>query len=417
MRRTTFTLLAGLAFGCASDPEPGAGEDETGTTSADATSLGEAGEPPADDTTSVDPAGSSDGGSSTAAGDPACDALRSELEEVAAAYHDDLPLVGLSVAMETGGCAAWSTAWGVADVAADTPLTPEHLLRAGSVTKSYTAALILKLTEEGLLSLDDTLGEFAIDIPSADQITIRQLLNHTSGLADYQNNPAFGMAANDDPGRSWTPQELIDFTVDLGAVGAPGAAHAYSNANYVLAALVAEEVTGVGYAEALRTRVLDPNGLQHTYLEDEETWREPMAIGYVVSDGGMPVDSSGLYHGSSVWSSGALVATAEDVRAWMSRLLSSDFLDAESQAALAEFVPDPATGGYGLGIFEAQAGGITAFGHNGAVLGFQAAAFVHPGSGASVSVLHNQLGLSAAGGLASDPTALALELLSVAAAQ
>lgn len=406
----------------AADETSGAtGQSTAATSSSTSSSSSSTSETQAESSSSVGTTGSdgstSGTGSSSSSGaaDTRCDALRASLERVAATYARSESLVGLVVSVANDGCAPWSQSWGVANIAADEPSTTDHLHRAGSLTKSYTAALLLKLAEDDLLTLDDTLAQWGIDLPSAAEITLRQLLNHTSGLSDYQSNPAFTAAIVADPTREWTPNELIDLAVDLGPVGVPGAAHAYSNTNYVLAAIVAESASGDAFADALRERVLEPNGLMHTYLEGSEAWKETTATGYVVVGDNPPEDSSGFYSPSQVWSAGAVACTVDDLREWVFLLFASDFLAAASQIALVDLVPSPGTNGYGLGIFSVEAGGGSAFGHNGAVQGFQAAALYSPAAGTSVAVMHNQITLSSSGLISSTPTTLAIQLLDAAA--
>jgi D-alanyl-D-alanine carboxypeptidase len=275
----------------------------------------------------------------------------------------------------------------------------------------FTAPLMLELAEEELLTLDDTLQQWEIDLPSASLITIRQLLNHTSGLADYQNNAAFTQLLAAQPDRVWTPQDLVAYAVELDPVGKPGQSHAYSNANYILAAMIAEAATGTTYSEALHTHVLDPTGLRHVYVEGDEDWAEPTATGYLAVSGGVPQDATGVYHPSQTWSAGAVVATVDDLRQWVAILLSTDALSPESQDELLDLVPTPgAIHGYGLGLFAIESGAGIVYGHNGAVMGFQAAAFYHPGTGASVAVMQNLISVDGAGNLVADPTLLALEI-------
>lgn len=368
--------------------------------------------------TSEDVSTTSDVGSSTVDGDSTgapeyCADIGAIIETQAGAYHEDLGLVGLSVAVSFDACDPLRFSWGAASLESAEALTADHLMRAGSVTKIFTSVLLLKLVEERLLDLDETLDTFGLDVPLASSITIRHLLNHTSGLADYQQNDAFRQALQQDPSRVWTPQELVEYATELGSTGEPGQLHAYSNTNYVLAAMIAEHAAGESYADALRAHVLDPGGLTHTYVEAEDVWEGATAKGYVVVNGGTPQDTMGLYHASQVWASGAVVSTADDLRVFLHMLLSTDFLDPESQNALIEFVPTmlPVITQYGLGLFVLESGSVTAFGHNGAVMGFQAAALHHPGTVSTVTVMQNQLTLTASGTIAADPVELAAELI------
>ncbi len=404
-------LLAPPVLGCSSQEAVRVESGSTGgaetTESGDSSSTGEG--------TSSDDS-SSTGGSTTGADessstgvDQRCVDLELALRDVAGAYQTRAGILGLSVSGQSAGCEPWADVRGAAQLP-ETALTADHVLRAGSITKTFTAALLLRLADQGRLTLEDTLQDWEIDHPAAEQITIRQLLNQTSGLPDYSTSDEFSAALIADPDRIWEPQELLDYAAALPSVGVPGAAHHYANTNYVIAGLVAEAADRRDYAASLRANVLEPAGLEHTYVEGDEDWTEPTAAGYVVVAGGPPQATIGRYHASQSWSSGAVVATASDVRLFMSTLLTTDFLSPESQAALVELVDD-----YGLGVFRIESGDIVGFGHNGAVMGFQAGAFYDPGTGTTVAVLQNQLNISAQGGLESDhPVALALTLLQAA---
>lgn len=402
--RSEWLLAFTFACGCANESSP-IGDEADGTSSeSDVGDETDGSETSSDDDT-------------TTGNEAECEALRLAIEDVIESYRTTEQLVGVVVSVDTAACDPWTAAWGEANIGAGEPLTSDHLLRAGSVTKSYTAALVLLLGEEGLLSLDDTLDLWGIVVPSASEITIRQILNHTSGLADYQYNDEFEQALLADPDRVWTPQELIDYASALGPVGAPGEMHSYANTNYLIAALVAEAAAQQPYAEALHARVLDPAQLGHTWVEGDESWDEPTATGYAVVSMAAPEDTTGYYHASQGWAAGAIVTTAEQLRVWMATLLATDFLDPDSQAELVDLVPASNIVGYGLGVFAIEFGDVVAYGHNGAVMGFQAGVLYDPGTGTSVAVMQNQISVDDLGNVASDPTALAGMILETVANQ
>ena len=394
-------LVVWLASGCGNEPtnDDGVASTTEGGSTGASTSSGPA-----------------DVGSSTDGDSPHepeyCAGVADMVEARAAAAHEELALVGLSVAVSFDACDPRQFAWGAASLDVAEALTVDHLMRAGSVTKIFTGVLLLKLAEERLLELDETVDSFGLDVPFASSITIRHLLNHTSGIADYQHHEGFRQALQQDPSRVWTPQELVEYAMELESAE-PGRHHAYSNANYVLAGMIAEHAAGQSYADALRTHVLEIAGLTQTYVEAEDAWEGPTAKGYLVVDGGSPQDTTGFYHASQVWASGAVVSTADDLRSFLHQSFSEDFLDAPSQHAWLEFVPTmlPGITQYGLGLFVLESPHVTAIGHNGAVMGFQAAAFHHPESASTVTVMQNQLALTPAGTLQSDPAALAVEIL------
>lgn len=405
-------ILAQPVLGCATQQPVPAESGSTGgaetTDSSDRSSTG------GEDTSSDD--SSSTGGSTTSADeststgvDQRCVDLELALRDVADAYQTRAGILGLSVSAQSPGCDPWIQAAGVAQLP-ETALTSEYVLRTGSITKTFTAALLLRLVDQGRMTLEDTLQDWGIDLPAAEQITIRQLLNQTSGLSDYSTSDEFTAALIADPDRIWEPQELLDYAAALPSVGVPGAAHHYANTNYVIAGLVAQAADRRDYAASLRANVLEPAGLEHTYVEGDEDWTEPTAAGYLVPSGGRPLATVDRYHASQSWSAGAVVATASDVRLFMSTLLTTDFLSPESQAAMVELVDD-----YGLGVFRIESGDVVGFGHNGAVMGFQAGSLYDPSTGTTVAVLQNQININAQGGLESDhPVVLALALLQAA---
>lgn len=339
---------------------------------------------------------------------PHCVELGDAIELSVQDYRAANELVGLTLSVDSEGCEPRSYADGEASRASASPLQTDHLLRVGSVTKTFTATLMLELSRAGLASLDDSLADWEILIPDADMITIRSLLNHTSGLADYQYNPAFAAELSQQPDRVWTAQELIDYALELGPLAAPGEAFAYSNTNYVIAGVIAEAATGESYADALRTWVIDPMGLEHTYVEGEDQWTETMAEGHLVQGGVGPQEVTSLYHASQVGPAGAVVATVDDLRRFTSTLLASDFLGDAGQAELIDFVDtmNPGLESYGLGVFTFEAGSGVAVGHNGAVMGFQAGIGYHPGSRATVVAIQNQLTVDGDGAVVADPLSL-----------
>jgi D-alanyl-D-alanine carboxypeptidase len=251
-------------------------------------------------------------------------------------------------------------------------MTVEHRLGLGSMTKSYVAALLLLLQEDGLVELDDPLSSFVStsDVPDADVITIRQLLSHQSGIAEFQDNATFVEEVTADLGRVWSPMELVQYAIELGPTSPPGEGWHYSNTNYILAGLVAEQASGLALGEALRSRVLDPAGLEHTYFDGEETVSGPLARSYY-----MGMDLTGYPDPSWAWAAGSMVATVGDLLRWTEGLFRGPLLDEGSKAQLREWVE---TGGtpleyYGLGVFLCELEAGTVVGHNGQIAGYTGA--------------------------------------------
>ena len=197
-------------------------------------------------------------------GPPAARGLQGLSDSLADAW--DVP--GLVVAVRHSGEEPNIVASGRADLGSGRRMTPLDRFRVGSLTKPMVAIVILQLADEGRLALDDPLARFLPSIlPDGDRITLRQLLNHTSGIGDYTDDPGFLSAVLANPARVWTPQELIAIGAAMPRLFAPGAADRwdYSNTNYILLGLVAEAAGGQPIATLLRTRVFERVGMASTY--------------------------------------------------------------------------------------------------------------------------------------------------------
>ena len=253
----------------------------------------------------------------------------------------------------------------------------DSLFRVGSVTKTYIAAVIVSLAREGTLSLDDALDEHALPVPEASGITVRQLLNHTSGIFDYTDAPAC-----EEPATRQTPQApeaLVALATAHPPYFAPGTSWRYSNTNYILLGMVAERVSGASLGEIVRARALDPGQLAHTFFDGEEPLVGTLAPGYSASG----TDVTNLYHPSWAWAAGAMVATVGDLADWATALYGAAIVDEAGRALLTESPVDIGGGiSYGLGTMitsAAIAGNAgVGIGHGGDISGYHTMAFYFP---------------------------------------
>jgi D-alanyl-D-alanine carboxypeptidase len=251
-----------------------------------------------------------------------------------------------------------------------TPMRPTDRFRVGSVTKTFVSTVLLQLEGEGALSLDDSLERWLPGlVPNGAAITVRRLLNHTSGIYDYTNDPAFFRAVVRDPARVWRPRELVAFAVKHRPSFAPGTSWSYSNTNYVLAGLVVRAVTGHAVRDELRDRIFGPLHLRGTTLPAGPVIAGPHAHGYTVQTGSR-VDSSNL-NPSWAWTAGAIVSTADDLATFYGALLGGRLLRPTQRRELEQTVQiESPTAAYGLGIFSLRLTCGTVWGHNGLVPGY-----------------------------------------------
>jgi len=258
-----------------------------------------------------------------------------------------------------------------------------------SVTKSFTVTVILQLARERALGLEDPIGRWVPGIPNGEHITLADLAGMQSGIAEYSANPAFVQAFAGDPARAWTEQELVAFALPASPRFAPGAEYQYSNTNTVLLGMVAAQVAGVPLDEALRARLFAPLGLAQTTYPLVVELPHPHATPYEVDPATGSAESLPLFSPTALAGAGAMVSVLSDLAAWALALGDGRLIGADLQRERIER-SRPATSGpvydrYGLGI------GIRNgwWGHHGSGLGWQAAAFYDPRTGATIAALVN----------------------------
>lgn len=266
---------------------------------------------------------------------------------------------------------------GVADVRTGRPLRPWFRHRVGSVTKTFVATVVLQLVAERRVRLDDPVDRYLPEmLPEAAgrAVTVRMLLNHTSGIGDYDVVlMATAEAIEDLATRTIAPRELVAIGLAQPWTNPPGAAHAYSNTNYVLLGLLIERVTRQRYATAVHRRIIRRLGLRDTYLPGRERRiRGPHSAGYVVWIDGQLRDF-GDFDMSWAWAVGDLVSTPHDLNVFFRALLRGELLPPAQLAEMTTTVPlrpaDPEAGGYGLGLFWIATPCGRRWGHNGRVIG------------------------------------------------
>jgi len=313
---------------------------------------------------------------------------------------------GVSAAVIVPEFAPWTGVAGISDKASGEVVKPGMLFLSASIGKNYLAALVLKLAEEGKLSLDDSLKEWITEYPNLDRrITVRQLLNHTSGLPDYVKHP-------DSPYQTpyasiafrklWTPKEIITKLVGK-PVSRPGEGWHYSTTNYVLIKMIIERITRSTVEAELKKRFLDPLGLKSTVPLDDPA-RVPS--GFEIAHNWFDANADGVLDDISsypkTWlsiSPDVIFTTAEDLARWSDALFGEQRV--LSRKSIGEMLTlhspikdpnEPLIVGYGLGTAEFPSqffGGDRVIGHLGWDFGWMGAMLFFPEHSVSVSVLTN----------------------------
>jgi D-alanyl-D-alanine carboxypeptidase len=257
------------------------------------------------------------------------------------------------------------------------PMRVSDRWRTASLTKTYTATVVLQLVGEGRLSLDDTVERWLPGlVPGGAAITVRELLNHTSGLFDYFEDPTFPKRILRDRTRAWTPQELIAIGTSHGPLFAPGAGWAYSNTGYQLLGLIVEAATGDTIGSELERRIFQPLRLRDTTFDTQPRIAGRHAHGYLRLAGPSLTDFT-VVSPTIAGAGGAIVSTVDDVARFYRALLSGRVLHAELLRLMMTIDPAAQRDGYGLGLMrdaEHYPCGV-AWGHDGDFPGYLTAAF------------------------------------------
>ena len=303
--------------------------------------------------------------------------------------------VGVSAAVVQFDGSLWTGTAGLARTGE--PMRPDHQIAMGSITKTVTAALVLRLAHEGRLGLDDTVGRWLGVLDNVPpQITLRQLLNHTCGLGNYSAHPAFAATVASDPSRVFDPREVLALFLPPPAF-APGAGTEYTNTAFVVLGLVAEAAGQRGVAAAWRERFWGPLGLDEVFLPPDEAARGSVANAWVgdsaetMRETDPSLNAAGF---SARWAAFGLVASPRAVARWTRALFAGTVLDAAARQQMLQFVAPPGTigveTGSGLGVRRYAYGGREQWGHSGATTEGSSIVLYEPSSGLTVALAMNQ---------------------------
>jgi D-alanyl-D-alanine carboxypeptidase len=301
-------------------------------------------------------------------------ALRAALDEVI-----DAPLgpPGLSVLIDRKGQAQFLRR-GRADVVTGQRPTARLHMRIASVAKAFNGAVALALVSEGKLSLDDTIGERLPGVlPLAENVTLRQALQHTGGLPDYIRDDEFLTVLQADPAQYLTPLQLVEYVADTPLTHAPGSEYEYSDTDNVIVGLMAEAATGLSYNELLQRHVYDPAKLRRTSLPDTIAMPAPFLHGYDVLENEPPFDTSELINPALAWASGGIVSTPIDLGRFFRAYVGGELFGGKARRAQNDFVigssdpPGPGRNRATLGLFRYVTRCGTVYGHTGSFPGYR----------------------------------------------
>jgi D-alanyl-D-alanine carboxypeptidase len=320
---------------------------------------------------------------------------------------------GVSAAVARADTVVWVGTAGVADIQSGAPVQSEMLFGIGSITKVLVASVVLHLIEERVLREDtkvsDVLDASFRDIPNFQHVTIGQLLNHSSGIPSWEDDPAWirdGRGAKIVPSRVWEKTATLGYLRSHAPLAAPGEKISYSNSNYTLLGLIIEAATGADAAREVRRRALAPSGTQDIFLEGYEAtpasrltrryhfatpeFRERAGVSDAfpeVVPGVIDVTRSNL---SVEWLAGGYLTSMRDLARWGSALRRGQVVKHDSLAFMQQWRPAMPGVSVGHGLFRTDfASGPATIGHDGGVLGYSAMLFWAEGVEATIAVACN----------------------------
>ena len=309
---------------------------------------------------------------------------------------------GISAAIVFPDGTTWRGVAGLADVAAARKVTPDTAFPVASASKTFTAALILGLVEDGSLALDAPARSYLPTLPIDPAITIRELLDHTSGLRDFFFGAGVDHALLTKPARVWDPARSLKYVGK--PFSKPGVSWHYSNTNYLVLGMIAEAVGHATVADQLRARFLGPLELDHTYYQAVEQPRGPVVHAYRFLGTSAKLPAIDLSDGTAVvpftsvvtaaGAAGSIATTATDLAHWAQALYAGPALDRQMRAAMVDDAIRTARLKpripYGLGVQEVVVDGVPTLGHSGRYLGARVVFRWLPDQRIAIAVLTNQ---------------------------
>jgi D-alanyl-D-alanine carboxypeptidase len=328
--------------------------------------------------------------------------MQVELQQVIDTYYQSNNLQGITAAVYLDSFGLFQ---GVAGFSYEqVPMDTSLLVGIASNTKLFTSILCLKLASGGYFSLEDPVTKWLNPIQYVDpDITIRQLLQHNSGVNDFIGNmELYPTQIISEPSKVWTPEETLSYIFE--PITSPGQGVFYSNANYLLAAMIVEASTGSQYHNLVRDSILIPLGLSPVFFEGFEEVEGEMAHPFLF--GGDFSTTSRIALGTTTWAAGCMVSKPSILTLWYDALFNGDFLTQDELFELTDFMEwpdDPEGKEMGLGVQLINMDGKKYYGHGGRTLGYSSYTLYNPECGHTVAVVINEF--------LSDTQALAFELI------
>ncbi len=318
--------------------------------------------------------------------------LQTKIEQLKSSYA----LVGISAAALVPGQGIWTGAAGISSSDSD-DVTTEMVFGAGSITKNFIATIILQLAEADSLSINDSLGKWLPSYPNINNsITLKQLLDHTSGIYNVTDNPAFISAITSDLGRFWTIEEVLNGGYVLTPYFLPGAGWRYSNTGYMLLGMVITKIMKTNLSTQFRERFYSPYYLTSSFFEIDDTVTSPYAHNWAdITGTGIIQDAFFLPKtslNSSTIGAGGVISNPENLVRWLDNLYGEKIINNSSLTQMLTFRNANISGanGYVLGTMRYTISGRYGYGHGGNTFGYTSVMIYDPVDKISIAVMMNK---------------------------
>ena len=310
-------------------------------------------------------------------------------------------VVGVMMSVDEPTNGSWSGASGKADLHNDIDIKACNISRVGSTVKTFTATTVMLLAEEGKLDLDDKIsdhlnGEHIDKIENADKATIRQLLQHSSGIYNYIQDLQFQTASTNDLIKEWKAGDLLEYAHNKNSYFAPGTDVRYSNTGYILLGMLIEKIEGKPFYQVFREKIFDPLGLSMTQFAAKDPVPDGIVRGYIDLYSKLQVVESTYFSGWDYYTAdGGLISNPSDLNTFMKALFQGDLINQSSLDEMlswqspsevdSEFFPIS----HGLGIFQIQTNEGVAYIHSGDAIGYFASMIYFPNQDIAISYAAN----------------------------
>jgi D-alanyl-D-alanine carboxypeptidase len=278
---------------------------------------------------------------------------------------------------------------GYSDISTYKGLGINDLLRIGRITNSFTSTVILQLVDENKISLDSMLNKYVPTVPNSQNISIKQLLNMTSGLYDYSTDSNFLIQLKAEPLKKWTQMELINVAISHSPYFPPGTGWHYSSTNSILIGMIIEQVTGNTLKQEIQNRIITPLNLLNTsFPTDQNMPSGSICNGYTLMTGPATYDKvTTRFDPSWIWAAGAMISNSADLKIWAKALANGSLLSSAMQEERMKLLYSGTPSvKYGLGIYDFQ-NGFT--GYKGSVPGYNSIMVYFPGRGTLINIMIN----------------------------